>query len=270
MAIVQQLVSFFRFAIRVEDPIWTILDVVIQGGGVGPFQVHFAIKIVVIIVAADHFIQKALVLLLFALICIILKVLFRCGSSCTLLFLILIEIRQKQFHHFQPFKAVVFFALTAFIKLASFYNKFIHLQLFCGTAQYLLLHWCLSDDAKDSDILPLTYSVGSILRLQVHHGIPVTIKYDDRIRSRQVQSQSTRASRQQKNEVGRIWSIKHVHALLPLVCRRGPVEAQTRKTPERKIIFKYRHHLGHLREHENTMPRRLQLGKHSIQQLHLP
>ena len=41
------------------------------------------------------------------------------------------------------------------------------------------------------------------------------------------------------------------------------------KSPVHKVIFKNGHHLGHLREHDDTMPRRLQLGKYPIQQLHL-
>jgi hypothetical protein len=102
-----------------------------------------------------------------------------------------------------------------------------------------------------------------------YHRIPVTVKNYDRVRSRQVQSQSTSACRQQKDEVGRVGSIELVHSLFAFVGRCGSIKTKRQIATEGEVIFKDCHHLCHLRKNQNTMTCGFQLGEHLVQEGHL-
>mmetsp|Transcript_16568 Transcript_16568/g.46328 ORF Transcript_16568/g.46328 Transcript_16568/m.46328 type:complete len:265 (-) Transcript_16568:1680-2474(-) len=124
----------------------------------------------------------------------------------------------------------------------------------------------MGDHAEHAHVTALADAVGTILRLQVHHRIPVAVVDDNSAGGCQVQSETAGSCGEKEDEVRRIRRVELVHALLTLFGCRGTIQPQRQVPAVGKVIFEDRHDGSHLGEHEDAMAGSLELREHLIEQ----
>jgi len=80
-------------------------------------------------------------------------------------------------------------------------EQFVEVHLEARLLQNRLLDRRVRDETKHNHLLLLADPVRPVLRLQVHLRIPVRVEENDRVRSLQIESQSSRARAEQENIV---------------------------------------------------------------------
>ena len=88
--------------------------------------------------------------------------------------------------------------------LTGFDDKSIKVAFVGGARQDLLFDQSVGYKAKDAHFVLLADAVSAVLRLRVHHGVPVAVEEDHRVGRGEVQTQPTRSRTQQKDEVGTV------------------------------------------------------------------
>lgn len=85
--------------------------------------------------------------------------------------------------------------------LTGFDDETVEVAFVGGARQDLLFDNGISHEAEDAHLILLPDAVGAVLRLRVHHGVPVTVEEDHSVGRGEVQTQPTRAGTQQEDEV---------------------------------------------------------------------
>ncbi len=80
-------------------------------------------------------------------------------------------------------------------------NELVEPKLLRGTLQHTFLHAAFRDEAEDVDLLRLADTMSTVHCLQVGLGVPVTVVQNNHIGTRQVDTESTSAGRQQEDEL---------------------------------------------------------------------
>lgn len=100
------------------------------------------------------------------------------------------------------------------------------------------------------DVPSLPNAMASILSLSVHRRIPITIVEDDSVRPREVNTNPTRAGRQNEDEYTVI-IVESLHENLTLVYLRSAIQPKINVTMVVEESFEDIQHARHLGEQQN-------------------
>jgi hypothetical protein len=185
-------------------------------------------------------------------------------------------------------KLLTLSACTFLVEHASLDDLFVHVQFVAGRSQDAFLHGIHGHQSKHSHFVFLSYSVGSILSLQVLKRIrrqqktnttaifkiylmriPIGIKNNNGVRRLKVQTQASGSRTQQENEELRAGLVEFLEQFPSLVGLGRAVQTEVREVSPREVVLEDGHQLRHLTEEQHSVIGGLQFGQNSVQQLKL-
>ena len=123
-------------------------------------------------------------------------------------------LRSKLYHLLHLLSTNLIWVPLLVVELAFLHDKMVDLELPRGPFYDLLLDRALGDEPVDNDFALLANPVGSVDGLQVHLRVPVRVEYYHDVGCVQVDPQTSRASREDKELLVRIRPLEVLNALL--------------------------------------------------------
>lgn len=151
-------------------------------------------------------------------------------------------------------------------KLSFLDDHIIQHPFLVGLAQDIGFDGVLGHEAVDVDVSRLPDAVATVLTLLVHRGIPVQVVEDDGVRTRKIDTETTRSTRQDEGQNARI-AIESLGQHLPLLDLRSPIKTQVTVSVDVEELFQDVEHFGHLGEDQGSMTAGFEVAQQLVQTL---
>mmetsp|Transcript_12200 Transcript_12200/g.36785 ORF Transcript_12200/g.36785 Transcript_12200/m.36785 type:complete len:358 (-) Transcript_12200:572-1645(-) len=154
--------------------------------------------------------------------------------------------------------------LGVLVELARLDDEGVHVEFVGGAREDAFFDGGGRDETEHAHVVALAYAVRSVLRLRVHHRVPVAVEDHDGVGGRQIQTEAAGSRGEQEDERGRARVVELGHAPLALVGRRRPVQSEEGVAAEREELFQQVHGRRHLRKEQDAVASRFEQRQHAV------
>lgn len=179
-------------------------------------------------------------------------------------FLVLVSALEEFFNLLLPFNVAAIEVVETALD-----EQFIEVHLEACLLEDSLFDGSICDESQDNHLLLLADSVGSVLCLQIHLGVPVGVEQDHSVCCLQVETQASCSGTQEEDVVFRVLLVEEGSSLTSIVGLGTTVQPQVLNALIVEVDLHDVHEMGHLCENEDSVSELFQLWQNAVNELEL-